>query len=833
MYEREIAFSLNAIGDLSSDLGNKSSARPAYQEALALFRRLALDNPRTYSRYVAQSLNGLGLVLSDLMETKAALEAFSEALQIRRELVKSEPETNKDLVAHTLHNLGTALSELNQKQAAREAYEEAVTIYRSLSDLNASSIRESLALSLNNLGNVLSDLNRKRQAVETLTESLAIRRSLVEADPRSLLQVAHTLNSLGSVLSFLNENQSAIRVLDEALLIFKKRAASGSNTDRAHVAATLNNRAMAYHRLNINTVADVVYRESLLIYRELAKSDRKKYRSYVATTLNNHGIVLSGSNEKSAARQTLTEAATIYRELAESEPKVYLLHVATALNNLGNVLRDVNDLRGAREVFEEADRIHSSLAPSLSSALVTANLSMLEGVEGGEFCDRALHLARSAVRTVEGLLSKLSQSEYPDRHAFKRQIEPVYLTLLRFNSNPDVPGDCRELPPLLEALRRSELLSLEAPLPRMRTSSWEDVVSGEGALADSMRDQHAVFVWIQIVGREMIFVILQPGIPLQVERTEKTGTDEENLIDAFESLIDESRSYFDHPSLAAEARKAVEVLAAQCARLLPGRMRDLLFGNKFHTIFLAPCGRSSLFPWEILHLNGDYVALRKVVARTHGLGELEEVLNRQPVTQSAVIVGNPQHEAAIDLPAAGTQASALWKHLREHGWKIHGGVWAENELLGEAATLEKLVEWLRREPRGLFVLSTHGRPMSVLLERNDELTDITLTSVGLQGNPIVHFDCCWAGINLGTGGGRYLGMPIAALQAIASAVIASSHPLYDAPAAQFNRVLYEALIDGGLCLGDAVIQARKALKGNPLHWATTVLWGNPQVRLHG
>jgi hypothetical protein len=65
---------------------------------------------------------------------------------------------------------------------------------------------------------------------------------------------------------------------------------------------------------------------------------------------------------------------------------------------------------------------------------------------------------------------------------------------------------------------------------------------------------------------------------------------------------------------------------------------------------------------------------------------------------------------------------------------------------------------------------------------------------------------------------------IAALGAGATAVVASAHPLYGAKVARFAEVLHTCLLDYGCCLGDA-------LQDDPLHWATTVLWGTPLVRL--
>ena len=764
---------------------------------------------------------------SEAGSQRAAGEKLQEALEIRRRLAESEPGVYRPDVALTLNNLGGVLSHLNEKQAARDKLEEALETYRKLAKSEPGVYRPDVALTLNNLGFVLSQLNEKRAAHDKLEEALEIRRKLAESEPGVYQPyLAETLNNLGNVLSQLNEKRAAHDKLEEALEIRRKLAESEPGVYQPYLAETLNNLGSVLSDLNEKRAAREEYEEALEIRRKLAESEPGVNRPNLAMTLNNLGTLLSELNEKRTAREKLEEALQTYRELAKSEPNVYQPDAAWTLNSLGTLLSELNEKRAAREKYEEAARIHLSFGPSLESARLNASFAHLEADEGGEFCDRALELSVAAVNALEGLLSSLHASEHTDRHAFKRYIEPAYLRLIRFHSTSDRRADISQLPPLLEALRRPELLSTADPAIVTRSASWQDVVSNTCAVAEWMDKQFAVFVWIQVAGSEMIFSILEPGRPLHVEKADQS------CIDAFRFLRNESWKYFEDPASVEQACNQIDGLAAQCVDFLPGAIRDLLFDATCRTIILAPCGESSLFPWESLHLDGDYFALRKVVARTHGLGELEQVLQRQPETPSAVIVGNPRHEGAPDLPAAGAEACALWNRLRARGWKVRGGVRAPgNLLLGEEATTNNVVEWLRNEASGLIVFSSHGEPMSVLLEGKDKLTDATVVSVGLKHHPLLHFDCCWAGWNVGSGGGRYLGMPVAALRAGASAAIASAHPLYDKHAAHFAEVLYTCLLNHGLCLGDALLEARKALKSNPLHWATTVLWGNPQVRL--
>ena len=53
---------LNNLALLYSDIQRLSDSEQAYQEALAIYRQLARDNPQNYLLYVAGTLNNLGIL---------------------------------------------------------------------------------------------------------------------------------------------------------------------------------------------------------------------------------------------------------------------------------------------------------------------------------------------------------------------------------------------------------------------------------------------------------------------------------------------------------------------------------------------------------------------------------------------------------------------------------------------------------------------------------------------------------------------------------------------------------------------------------------------------
>jgi hypothetical protein len=129
-------------------------------------------------------------------------------------------------------------------------------------------------------------------------------------------------------------------------------------------------------------------------------------------------------------------------------------------------------------------------------------------------------------------------------------------------------------------------------------------------------------------------------------------------------------------------------------------VQALLIDQRYHTIFLAPCGATVNLPWELVqvpeHADADregtrrYVGLRRRLPRTYGLGELSAVLQRQPqyagrgtvgphATRTrtrgahnarAGVVGNPLHAGADPLPHARTAAMALATRLRQRDFHL-------------------------------------------------------------------------------------------------------------------------------------------------------------------
>ncbi len=176
-WERSLA--LDEIGDVRSARNDLKGALEAYEEGLAIRRKLAASDPSHAERQrdVSVSLNKIGDVRSARNDLKGALEAYEEGLAIRRKLAASDPshaERQRD-VSVSLNKIGDVRSAKRLK-GALEAYEEGLAIRRKLaaSDPSHAERQRDVSVSLDRVGDVRRARNDLKGALEAYEEGLEI-----------------------------------------------------------------------------------------------------------------------------------------------------------------------------------------------------------------------------------------------------------------------------------------------------------------------------------------------------------------------------------------------------------------------------------------------------------------------------------------------------------------------------------------------------------------------------------------------------------------------------------------------------------------------------------
>jgi tetratricopeptide (TPR) repeat protein len=191
--QNDVAGLLQDKGDLQVATGDYAGARASYEPALAIRQRLSAADPASaglqdYVTSVFQRIGDLDVKTGDLA---GAQSAFQQGLAIRQQLSAADP-TNTDLqyyVSAFLRRLGDLAYKQNDLAAARKDYEQCLAIRQRLSAANPASaqLQDAVSLDLFDLGEVAFAQNDTAGARTAYEQSLAIRRRLAAADPTNAI----------------------------------------------------------------------------------------------------------------------------------------------------------------------------------------------------------------------------------------------------------------------------------------------------------------------------------------------------------------------------------------------------------------------------------------------------------------------------------------------------------------------------------------------------------------------------------------------------------------------------------------------------------------------
>ena len=196
-----------------------------YDEALAIYRMLAKQNPEAFESDVANTLNNLAGLHYKIQRFDKAEQEFGEALEIRRRLAEKNPEAYDSDVAQTLNNLAALHYKIRHFDKAEQEYSEALEIYRRFTKKNPEAFDSYVATMLNNLAALHYQIHRFDSAEKEFHKALEIRRRLAKKSPEVYdRDVAKTLNNLATLHSNTQHNDRAIEELKEALAIYRRMA---------------------------------------------------------------------------------------------------------------------------------------------------------------------------------------------------------------------------------------------------------------------------------------------------------------------------------------------------------------------------------------------------------------------------------------------------------------------------------------------------------------------------------------------------------------------------------------------------------------------------------
>ena len=329
----DVALTHAQIGFVKEEIGRPEEAAAAYEEARAIFERLAKNHPdaQKHGRNLALCCNNLGQLWQRRGDFEAARKQHERALAIQERLYAQAPgsaELRADL-ATTHNHLGLLLVQRGERQAAADQYRAAIEIQEAQFRENSQDAanRQQLAASYNNLSAVFT-ADRPGIARRWLERALALQLGLAQEHPTEReyqSDVALCYSNLGALLARLECGGDAVKCFQDAIAIQTRLVgvAPQAVAYRRDLAVSWNNLGMSQVSAGELSGAENSFDKALEIQQSLVKErpDDAGLRSRLAGVFNNLGTVRQRAGRLSEACAALEQAIAMQREAYERAPQ--------------------------------------------------------------------------------------------------------------------------------------------------------------------------------------------------------------------------------------------------------------------------------------------------------------------------------------------------------------------------------------------------------------------------------------------------------------------------------------------------------------------------------
>jgi CHAT domain-containing protein len=402
------ALTLHNMGNDYSVLGEKPKALDYYNHSLALSQEIGNRQQEAYN------FLSIGMIYAELGEKPKALDYYHYSLSLSQEI------GDRRWQALTMIALGNLYSGLGEQQKALDYYSQSLPLSRAIKDR----IPEAFALIC--AGRVYSELGEKQTALNYYNQSLKLFRAMGNRE-----QEARNLNYIGIVYSDLGEQQKALEYFSQSLPI------SQAVGDRSGQAVILISIGHVYSELGEQPKALEYYSQSLRIFQAIGD------RSSSATTLTSIGIVYLELEDKEKALEyfsqslilkrivgdrsgealTLTSMGKVYAELEKPQKALEYFNQslplrrivgdrsgeALTLTNIGKVYANLGEKEKALEYFNQSLPLSQSTRDRSSEALILYSIATVKRDFGN--LNEALTNIKAAIEIIEDLRTKIVSPE--------------------------------------------------------------------------------------------------------------------------------------------------------------------------------------------------------------------------------------------------------------------------------------------------------------------------------------------------------------------------------------------------------------------------------------
>ncbi len=444
-FRLERAIAANDLGEALRDLELRPEALLRSEQALAILRDLARDDPGHRSN-VASSLLNLGVHRAELGDERRALRDVRLAVAILRHLEREDPQLYRADLALGRIALANRWRSVGNFKAAKRCLDLGVELLDRRSETAEPAYASQIALARQNSAVVEAALGNLEEAMDQAKMAAGIFRNLARnGSDRDRLAYAESLRDWSAYQIDDGRWPEAERTLEEGLALTRPLVRSGvPGVFECRADLLVHREHVRFQRGDIPGAIRSA-RQAIRIFRRLASASPETYANELATGLNSLGSTLQAVDRSEESLAFLNEAVAIWQRLAAREPGAYDDSLAGALSNLaschlnlGNLPRAYERSREAIDRFRALAKVHPAVAGIRFSQALRVLRDIYEALKDREGAWRASRESIMALSQVPGVerratalvVATLEEHEIYARAA-GRDPEPALLEPLR------------------------------------------------------------------------------------------------------------------------------------------------------------------------------------------------------------------------------------------------------------------------------------------------------------------------------------------------------------------------------------------------------------------
>ena len=378
----------------------KDYAERYFIKAIAIYEKLAVENPERFNSDLARSYNNAGVFYDNYGQLAKAEKYYLQAIEIKEKLVAENPKKFNADLAMSYNNAGVFYAVQGQSAKAEKFFLQAIVISKRLTEENPKKINDELAMSYNNAGVFYNNQGQPAKAEEYFLQAIEIYEKLAVENPgRFNSKLAGSYNNTGGFYADQGQPDKAKNLYFQAMAIYEKLAAENPERFNYELARSYNNVGNYYANKGQLDKAEKYYLQIISIYEKLAFENPDRFNPDLALSYNNAGVFYNNHGQPAKAEKYYLKAIAIRAKLAAKNPERFNPDLAVSYYNAGNFYIMQGQPGIAERFCLQAISIREKLAEEnparFNSDLAASYFNFAIISKNNSYFDKALELAKT------------------------------------------------------------------------------------------------------------------------------------------------------------------------------------------------------------------------------------------------------------------------------------------------------------------------------------------------------------------------------------------------------------------------------------------------------